>query len=188
MQKTGSRTAKTRGFHRNRVITATVLAVSLLAGGCAKEAGESMVPLDYAQWPSTVDGPLDYTIPGHTQEVRTIYINQVGTTVVPETVGGRITYEYPEGTIIIKENFTNADDEEPNNLTVMIKDSDNAEASGGWLWLNRDFSSGRERSFGDDFCFPCHLNANERHPYGDGNADREFRDYVYYPWEPSTGS
>jgi len=169
-----------------RVIAALTVTVSAISS-CSKDSQDSLVPTDYASWKSTVDGPLDYEIPGHTQAVRMIYINDIGTTVSPKVENGRLTYRYPEGTIILKENFTNATDEAPNNLTAMIKRPDDPRAHGGWLWVNRDYSSGEEHVFGYEFCFICHQNANERHPYGDRNADGEFRDYVFYPWRAGEG-
>jgi hypothetical protein len=42
-----------------------------------------------------------------------------------------------------------------------------------------------------NFCITCHSNANEKHPYGDGNANEEFRDYVYFvpgEGEPKPGA
>lgn len=159
-----------------------IIILALVISGCADETAETRIPLDYGDWKTTTDIPLDYEIPGHGTGVRMIYINDVGTGVNAATENGRLSYEYPEGTVILKEVYNSSADQAPNNLTVMIKDSENPDARGGWIWLNRNYSSGRERLFKDDFCFACHVAANDRHPYGDGNADREFRDYVFYPW------
>jgi hypothetical protein len=168
-----------------------LIGVMILAGflsGCEEEAQVSLVPRNYSSWGSTVDEVLEYQIPGHTQALRKIYINRIGTTVTPQDMEGRVTYDYPEGTVLLKENYTNADDATPNNITVMIKDAKNPDAKGGWVWINKNVASGGERIFSNEFCFSCHQNANERHPYGDRNSRREFRDYVYYPWNSETGT
>ena len=157
-----------------------------LLSGCAEEPQVPLVPTDYLSWSSTVDEVLEYQIPGHTQALRKIYINRIGTSVVPEVIEGRVSYDYPEGTVLLKENFTNADDAKPNNITVMIKDAKNPDGRGGWVWVNKNVATGNEHVFSNEFCFSCHQNANERHPYGDLNSKREFRDYVYYPWSPDT--
>ncbi len=152
--------------------------------GCKADVQESLVPTDYLAWSPTVPGALEYQIPGHTQALRKIYINKAGTEVITHDQNGRLTYDYPVGTILLKENYTHADDKTPNNLTVMIKEPENAKSKGGWVWINKDVSTGGERIFSNEFCFSCHQNANERHPYGDRNSNREFRDYVYYPCKP----
>ena len=43
-----------------------------------------------------------------------------------------------------------------------------------------DFPDGTVITKVGNFCITCHSNANEKHPYGDGNANEEFRDYVYF--------
>ena len=155
----------------------------LLAGCGQKEAEISLVPDDYRGWKSTVDGPLTYQIPGHSMLKRIIFINKIGQGASAVEKSGRMTYDYPKGTIIIKEMYPTADSPEPDHLTVMIKDTEDAQSMVGWIWLTKDLKTGKERVFStEDFCVTCHQNANDRHPYGDRNIDSEFRDYVYYPW------
>lgn len=165
-------------------IMLTVSALSM--SSCVKrDSQEALVPADYTSWASTVEGPLSYEIPGHTLAIRKIYINRSGTTVVPVNRDGRILYDYPIGTVILKENYSSEESESPDNLTVMVKNPSHPASRGGWVWVSKDVSSGEERLFSDEFCFTCHQNANERHPYSDKNAAREFRDFVFYPWKSS---
>ncbi|MBT3274100.1 MAG: hypothetical protein HN368_13165 [Spirochaetales bacterium] len=148
----------------------------------SKESAVPLVPADYSDWQNTIEELLTYEIPGHTLKARMIYINDVGTTVLPREVNEQVTYNYPEGTIIIKENYASSTSETPDNITMMIKDSTHPEAKGGWIWIAKDMNSGEEKIPSDEFCFACHQNANQRHPYGDKNTSGEFRDYVFYPW------
>lgn len=166
-----------------RVPLFSVLAIALtFAAGCGDgNTPVKLVPTDYAGWLPTVDGPLVYQIPGHAMAMRRIYINETGTNFKSTLRAGQVIHEYPEGTIILKENFATETSTTPTELTVMIKSPGDMRARGGWLWVAKDVATGDERIFSDEFCFTCHQNANERHPYGDGNTDREFRDFVFYP-------
>jgi hypothetical protein len=53
---------------------------------------------------------------------------------------------------------------------------------GGWLWVAKAVGSGEETIIDWEFCFDCHANANEPHPYDDGNPGKEFRDHVFFPY------
>lgn len=158
------------------------LLVYLTAGSCTGKKTEPLVPVDYAGWDSTVLAPLTMMIPGHTGPLRKIYINDVGKKVKIATEDGSKRYDYPEGTIIVKEVFPDAAGEQTPSLTVMIKDPSHPQAWGGWVWIFKNSETGDERIFSDEFCFVCHQNANEQHPYGDKNIEEEFRDYVYFPY------
>jgi hypothetical protein len=84
-----------------------------------------------------------------------------------------------------------AEGELPIQLTIMVKAPKDPRSQGGWIWLTRDLPDGKEEVFRGNYCITCHDNANEKHPYGDGNPKEEFRDYVYFvPGEeaPSEGS
>jgi hypothetical protein len=70
--------------------------------------------------------------------------------------------------------------EKPIQLTIMVKTPKDPHAQGGWLWITRDLPDGKESVFMGNFCITCHANANEKHPYGDGNPREKFRDYVYF--------
>ena len=164
-----------------------ILAAILITCGCSGEKGGDLVPADYLGWASTVDGPLLYQIPGHTMDIRKIYINETGKQLEIIENDEQVIHEYPEGTIILKESYHADESERPVQLTVMIKSRKDSRARGGWIWLAKDVATGEETIISDEFCFTCHQNANEPHPYGDGNMDGEFRDFVFYPWNPENG-
>jgi hypothetical protein len=133
------------------------------------------IPADYSSWTRINREELDYPIPGHESNYRIIYLNEVGL----EAEG----YPFPEGTKIVKEVYSGldpAEGEEPIMLTTMVKAPDHESARGGWLWIVVDGESGNETIITEEFCLTCHDNANEEHPYADGNPDEEFRDYVYF--------
>ncbi len=151
---------------------------------CEKEV-KHLVPDEYLAWESTTDLELNYPIPGHVEQYRRIYINPRGTEVQQEQREGRIHHIYSEGTIIIKDIYstlTPSPGEKPIRQTVMIKASDYPKSRGGWLWIVKDMKSATETIIDYELCFDCHANANEAHPYGDGNPQGEFRDYVYFPY------
>ena len=90
---------------------------------------------------------------------------------------------FPEGTVIAKEVFKGSSPEpgiSPMMITAMVKATGNPDARGGWVWVTKDLALGKEAVFKGDFCFTCHTNANEAHPYGDKNLDEHFRDYVFF--------
>jgi hypothetical protein len=64
--------------------------------------------------------------------------------------------------------------------SFMVKEPGDPRAKCGWLWITKE-QGGEERVFEGNFCVTCHANANERHPYFDGNPREEFRDYVFFP-------
>ncbi|RPJ03990.1 MAG: hypothetical protein EHM28_14230, partial [Spirochaetaceae bacterium] len=78
-------------------------------------------------------------------------------------------------------------DAKPTSLTVMIKSPDDPRARGGWLWIVKNPATNRETVMRNQFCITCHANANESHPYGDKNPNREFRDYVFFVYEETPG-
>ncbi|MAG14070.1 MAG: hypothetical protein CMN78_05690 [Spirochaetales bacterium] len=164
------------------LITLSFIAPILVGcSGAGEDAG--LVPTDYGEWASTVDAPLTYQIPGHSMLKRIIFINGTGQKVMPVEKDGKAFYDYPHGTIIVKEMYPNSESTKPDHLTVMIKDPDHPNAMVGWVWLVKSIKTGQEEVFeSSDFCVTCHRNANDRHPYGDRNPEAEFRDYVYYPW------
>lgn len=163
----------------------TGLVVSL--GGCRKEEAGPLLPGEYRSWDRTTDQVLDYPIPGHEDRGRRILINSTGTGAAASSESHRVSWEYPAGTIIIKEIFAGQEvreAEQPLMLTGMVKDPDHPQARGGWVWVVRDMTTGGEQIIDWEFCVDCHANANEPHPYGDRNEDNEFRDYVFFPYRP----
>ena len=142
------------------------------------------IPADYSTWNTTTDIVLDYPIPGHESHFRKIYINPLGETVRITKTANRTICNFPEGTIIVKEIYDSLDPphehQAPDLLTVMIKNSEHPQSRGGWLWLSQDYETKKIHIIDYEFCVDCHTNANERHRYGDGNPEAEFRDYVYF--------
>jgi len=166
---------------------ASLAAVALLALACARPAPRALVPADYASWERTTERDLDYPVPGHEDHHRRIYMNQTGEEVRIAERQGRVFHDYPEGTVVVKEVYAGLQvrpDETPFQLTVMIKKPRDPLARGGWLWVVRDVATGQERIIDYEFCYDCHSNANEAHPYGDKNPRGEFRDYVFFPYRP----
>jgi hypothetical protein len=142
-------------------------------------------PSEYTRWARPIPGILHHPIPGHENNRRRIFINAPGTQVKVERRENRVYWEYPEGTIIVKEiiaGLQGKDSDSPFQLTVMIKAPEDPRSRGGWLWVAKAVDSGEQTVVDWEFCVDCHANANEPHPYGDRNKDSEFRDYVYYPY------
>ena len=160
-----------------------VLAAVLLAS-CGEEAEQVRIPDDYSSWERTTTRELDYPIPGHENNYRRIYINSSGLDYTVEEEEGQTRHSYPSGTIIVKEvysGFDPAEDEEPMRLTAMVKRPEDERARGGWLWILKPLGGGEQQIITSEFCVTCHSNANEPHPYGDGNPQGAFRDFVYFP-------
>ena len=142
---------------------------------------------EYRIWKSPTTVELNYVVPGHLEQYRKIYINDIGYNVQPTEKGDHRTYTYPEGTMIVKEIYDDlippAKEEEPVSLTVMIKNSQHPKAQRGWLWIVKDVQTREERIIDYQLCCDCHANANEPHPYGDTNPTGSDRDYVFFPPE-----
>jgi len=157
-----------------------IVAFVLVAGACAKAVAPALVPTETAAWRSTTSARLDYPVPGHEDRYREIRMNERGFSAVPAD-SGRLTF--PEGTVIVKDIYASsapASGEGPVMVTAMVKASSDPDARGGWLWVVKDLASGNESRILGDFCVRCHANANERHPYGQGNPRGVFSDYVFY--------
>jgi hypothetical protein len=166
------------------VIFATMIMSFVVFASCRKKEKVPLVPDDYRSWNKTIDEVLDYPIPGHESNCRIIYINATGEQVQPTKKNNRVFYDYPEGTIIVKEIYAGLkppkEDEIPEKLTVMIKDAQHPNSRNGWLWIVKDVKTGEETIIDYEFCVECHANANEPHPYGDKNPNGDFRDYAYF--------
>ncbi len=163
----------------------TVIAISLIfISSCKKKEVKQLVPDDYKGWAMTAT-ELTYPIPGHESHYRQIFINKIGENVKIEKKNGRVYYDYPRGTIIVKEIYPTLEPkkgDKPISLSVMIKDPDNPLSRDKWLWIVKNLKTGKEKVIDYEFCFDCHANANEPYPYGDGNKNGDFRDYVYFPY------
>lgn len=168
--------------------------VAGLAAGCAARKEPVYATPDYHSWKRTTDVILDYPIPGHQDRFRIPRMNATGFSVKPVLENGKRRWDFPEGTVIVKEVYASmhpAAGELPVQLTIMVKEPKDPDSQGGWIWLTRDLPGGKETPFMGNYCITCHANANEKHPYGDGNPQEEFRDYVYFvPGEgmPATGT
>jgi len=154
---------------------------------CQKEEQGARVPdaSEYRRWEQPIQRVLDYPIPGHEDNRRRIFINSRGTEARIERRENRVYWEYPEGTVIVKEiiaGLQGQDTDYPFQVTAMIKAPEEPQARGGWIWVAKAVDSGEETIVDWEFCFDCHANANEPHPYGDGNPADEFRDYVFHPY------
>lgn len=168
-----------------RMLRAAALAIAAAAaaGGCAKPAAEVYVPDDYYSWARTTPIVLNYPIPGHEDRLRVPRMNAKGFSAAPTRVGGKLSWDFPEDTVIVKEVYASANPapgEKPVQLTIMVKDPADKRSQGGWLWYTKSLPDGKETLFPGNFCVTCHANANEKHPYGDGNPNEDFRDYVYF--------
>jgi hypothetical protein len=162
-------------------LLSTASALGLLSG-CAK-APEIYAPPENLNWRKTTEAVLNTPIPGHMDRFRIPRMNDLGFSAQPKLVGGKLAWDFPEDTVIVKEVYANArpePGEKPIQLTIMVKDPKEEGAMGGWLWYTKDLPDGKETRFEGNFCITCHANANEQHPYGDGNPNEEFRDYVFF--------
>jgi hypothetical protein len=182
-------------FRTRRIGPLKVFAVVAAAGilwGCPATKKPEYAAADYHSWKRTTEVILDYPIPGHQDRFRIPRMNDRGFTVRPAKVSGKLLWQFPVGTVIVKEVYRTpkpAPGESPIQLTIMVKAPGDPHAQGGWIWLTRDLPGGQETYFMGNFCITCHANANEKHPYGDGNPNEEFRDYVYFvPKETAGGS
>lgn len=161
------------------------LLVLIGVAACRSNRTIPLVPADYHSWQQPTQSLLNYPIPGHESHFRKIFINQIGMTVRITENNQRMFYDFPEGTIIVKEIYEGleppATDEPPLTLTVMIKQSDHPQARGGWLWVVKNINTQKEQIIDYELCVDCHANANEKHPYGDQNPRNAFRDFVFFP-------
>lgn len=159
---------------------AGAFAAALAVSACSEPESEPLGDVDYQGWRQSTSAVLNFPVPGHGTGLRRIFVNDAGYEL-PLADDGSTTY--PEGTMFVKEVYGNPDpdpDAEPAMLTIMLKDETDPRNRGGWVWLVRDPASGEETVFDEEFCVTCHANANEEHPYGTGNEDRVFRDYVFH--------
>jgi hypothetical protein len=161
---------------------AALAAMGMLAC-CTAQKAPVYATEDYHGWQRTTNVVLNYPIPGHQDRFRIPRMNAIGFTAKPTTENGKHRWDFPEGTVIVKEVYattTPAAGEKPIQLTIMVKATRDPHSQGGWLWITRDLPAGKEAVFMGNFCITCHANANEKHPYGDGNPNEEFRDYLYF--------
>ncbi len=174
---------------RGHTTRALVAACGLLVGMTA--CTSSLVPADYARWERETKVPTTDRIPGHEERFRITYINPAGETVT-STVKNRVrSWDYPSGTIIVKEGYAQpqppVSGDKPSRIYGMVKKPEDPRAKGGWVWVVRDGNSSRESVIDAPYCVDCHAYANQPNPYGDRNPGSEFRDDVYIPYVSSSG-
>ncbi|MFP4383394.1 MAG: cytochrome P460 family protein [Spirochaetia bacterium] len=163
------------------ILSAVLIMIAF--SGCGNE--ETLLPPDYLSWERTTETELDYPIPGHENHYRRIFINQTGTEVRISGEGSEISYQYPSGTVIIKEVYDAPQytpQSKPVMLTAMVKDPDHPEARSGWVWVVKNLEEDSEQIITEEFCVTCHAAANTPHPYGDGNKEGHFLDFVFFPY------
>jgi hypothetical protein len=160
--------------------------LSLMAA-CANR----LVPADYAAWERATKVQTTRRIPGHEEPYRISYINPIGETVKPTLKAGVRSWDYPRGTIIVKEGYVQQNPpvagDHPSRVYAMVKDPANPRAKGGWVWVVREGNSAAESVIDAPFCVDCHSYANQQNPYGDLNPGAEFRDDVYLPYLANSG-
>lgn len=155
----------------------------LIIISCARKEITDLIPEDYGTWDRTTLTELNYPVPGHEDNYRIIFINPVGYSWEESLLNGVRQVRFPEGTILVKEVYAGSGrpaGASPVMLTAMIKAPSDSRALGGWIWVVKDISQGKEMVMTNNYCFVCHANANERHPYGDKNLPEEFRDYLFF--------
>ena len=162
------------------------------AFSCVAEKPHEYATPDYHSWKRTTDVVLDYPIPGHQNRFRIPRMNDVGFTVKPTLDNGKRVWDFPVGTVIVKEVYRRRNPPQassPSSSLLWLRLPRILIPRAAGLWITRDLPNGKEAVFMGNFCITCHANANEKHPYGDGNPDEEFRDYVYFvPGERGSGS
>lgn len=147
--------------------------------GCAEDAPEPLLDIDYSGWRQTTSAMLNFPVPGHGSTRRVIFCNDAAWQAEP---ADDFSITYQEGAVFIKEIYPldSPEGTEPERLLAMIKDSDAPIGRGGWIWVARTVATGEETIFDEEYCVTCHANANETHPYGVGNDNERFRDYVFH--------
>lgn len=174
------------------LVASTLFVVALIAIGCAEVPTDGL-DVNYETWETTTERELTGTIPGHSSSGRRkIYINETGTMVSYDSSSDPARWEYPPGTIIVKEIYPIVDpgpDDQPTLLLGMIKNPEDPTARAGWVWLLRRVATGEEQVFDNEYCVTCHSDANELRrsdavfQIGEANDNREFRDFVFYPYQ-----
>ncbi len=171
---------------RHAWLALAAAAVAVLAG--CEEPVERFIPEGYTSWERTTTEDLTEPIPGHPPGLRRIYINDVGTEVAVEKTASTTRWEYPVGTVVIKENYLSnepAEGEQPGFLYAMVKAPDDDRSRGGWIWIARPYDGEEERIFDNEFCVTCHADANEvQTSIARPNTAGDYRDYLFYPYEP----
>jgi hypothetical protein len=173
--------AQKKGEQMKKILIITGIVFSIFS--CKTEVDDTEFKLDknYRNWKKPVSEVLTNTVPGHGDRARVIYANDKAYQVTKEKMqDGRLRYDYPDGTVIIKEIYASVDDvnKASPQLTIMVKRRTSEKAANGWLYYVQP-PNGEVMLVGNKLCTGCHDAANEPHPYFDKNASENFRDYIF---------
>lgn len=154
---------------RSRIATGSVLAlVALTVAGCASLPNPFAEPdprwADYKGWTRVTEEPSTGASPGlgavhqGPEGYRVVYVNDVGADTILSEGDGSGDYDYPEGTVVVKEQYPDeaaylagAEAGEV-DVTVSLKVADGADPAANWHW-----STGYTDTAGDSaFCSGCH--------------------------------
>lgn len=142
--------------------TLCIALVSLFLTGCALLGGgqPDIRWADYKSWTKIHSQPItgDHTgflggLHQGEEGIRQVYVNEAGL----DTSLGGAPYEYPVGTVVVKEQYKNQsafDGGKSPDVTVMIKVAHgSANPTDNWAW-SRGYT--REAKVEDSFCSSCH--------------------------------
>lgn len=160
---------------RNLLTSAVVLASLLPLPGCsgededpAREAYDLAIAGNaykgWAQFPGAPAGLIMSRT--HNGDYVRSYMNDVAVDAIASFTG-----EFPDGTILVKEQFKDAEGKEPTGHTLMWKRSGYDDAHGDWYWIA--FNGKGETTVHDGmapYCYNCHASA-------------EANDWVYTPFK-----
>lgn len=139
----------------------TLAATGALLAGCA-----SLDPFaepdprwaDYTSWTKVLDGntgdPTGFIGSVHegSEGYRNVYVNAVG----EETLLGDAPYDYPAGTVVVKEQFASREDWEAGNdpaVTVSVKETaSDTPVRENWIWADSYTATAGDSAF----CSGCH--------------------------------
>ncbi|MFW6366674.1 MAG: cytochrome P460 family protein [Spirochaetota bacterium] len=162
-------------------ILVIIFAVYLVGCRQEKPGYTFTLPENYRDWRKPVEEVLTYTVPAHGNGARIIYANDTAFDVSKKKMeDGRLRYDYPDTSMIIKEKYESEADIERADpvLTIMVKYREDPRAVNGWLYYMKN--PGEKTVFVESkMCSGCHDAANEEHPYFDKNESENFRDYVF---------
>lgn len=153
---------------RSSLRTSAAIAAAVTAAGCASLPNPFAEPdarwADYKDWTRVNDEPSTGqslglgTVHKGAEGYRVVYVNDVGRDTVLSDGDGSGGYEYPQGTILVKEQY---DDEAAYlagaeagdvDVTVSMKVAETGDRAANWQW-----AAGYTAGAGDNaFCSGCH--------------------------------
>jgi hypothetical protein len=161
-----------------KLILLYIILISFLIS-CKDKTEHFTIP-DYKGWKRPYDQVLDAQIPGHGATFRLIYANEIAfnSKIVKESSGSRVSMD--DGSMIVKEVYDKREDigSKTPALYIMVKESKDPDADNGWVYYVKKPGQDTVEVKGR-MCAGCHVAANEKHPYFDGNKSEMFRDYLF---------